>query len=241
MNYADSPFEGLTNILIPAGDYTSGGQLNFEITIVGDDCFEADESMDLIVDNSNTPFIITNENSRTTLTITNDDSNLTNSIISQFLLKDFILEEAMDLDNNGIFNTNLVNEIYCEQIVNFRATFYENCRMPSIEFFIGPFLEVIFLDNGNSYQSYYCGHFDGDYTFFDFNDNTIDFYGRSDEPKYVGELSDDGNILTIALQPGQLASFSFNPNDQCCNNYINQSGEIESYEGGAIVVFEKVQ
>jgi len=132
-----------------------------------------------------------------------DDGNAPETTTEEFSvenkiyrLSSFILTEAVDLNGDGIYSFDLVEEEDPCSISFYKINFFEDkSRHPA---WVSLSLQVDVNSNGILEQKSPCGVLDGISPNWQQNDNTIVFYYDTwESPDIVGELSDDGQQITF--------------------------------------------
>ena len=166
------------------------------------------------------------------LSCTSNESFTFPSIDGAFFLRSsYILEVAVDGNSDGIFSTDLMEEINClgdglqftpgEEVAN--PTFY------------GISLGTLDDGNGTITQRIGCSIGDGLFpTYQQFDNEIYLLYGEQVE--IIGTLSSDGNTLTFTIPRAQLYALATNTSS---NTILDPDGNIIPYEGDAIVTYTR--
>jgi hypothetical protein len=213
-------------ITIPAGDYTTMSTFDSSLSIVDDDIDEDTENLILSLSSASDNVIIDGTN-QVNITITDNDSTFELQGL-EYALINYIVESPMDLNNDGVFSTDLLEEsIICVMdIIEFRE---DNTVFDPTYRSTG--LEVL----GNVQQQI-CVDPDGGGLTYDLEDGTIDlsFFG---EYYYSGILSNDNTIIEWDIPFERVLGFN---NFFGGNEYVSENDAVQLYTGGVIAVYELI-
>lgn len=162
------------------------------------------------------------------------DNNNVNILLdgSTFTRTSYIIDTPVDGNSDGIFSNDLMLENFCFDLsLGFNES--TTTSIPTNDVFL---LNVVDDGNGNLNQQLNCAHGDGPGMDYVIKENIIEFY-RNDELRYSGEISSDGNTITIHLDSEHLFAFTlwFDPQNQI----LNQDGSITNYVGDATVIYTR--
>lgn len=209
---------------IPAGDYTSLRTFDIILSIVDDTIDEDSENLILSLGSDSEKIIIGSPNQ---FNISISDNDVTFELQGlEYALINYIVESPMDLNNDGVFSTDLLEEgIICVMdIIEFRdynTVFDPTYRSTGLEVF------------GNVQQQI-CVDPDGSGLTYDLEDGTIDlsFFG---EYYYSGILSNDNTIIEWDIPFERVLGFD---NFFGGNEYVSENDGVQLYTGGVIAVYE---
>jgi hypothetical protein len=213
-------------ITIPADDYTTMSTFDISLSIVDDDIEEDTENLILSLTSvSDNVFIdVTNQ---VNITITDNDSTFELQGL-EFALINYIVEVPMDLNNDGIFSTDLLEE----DII---------CVMDTIEFrpdnivFDPTYRSTGLVVVGNTQQEI-CVDPDGSGLTYELVDGIINL-SFLQQYYYSGVLSNDNTIIEFDIPFEYIIGFGFFGGNQ----YISQNNGVQSYTGGVIAIYEIIE
>lgn len=227
----NADFNDISNVLpieitIPAGDYTTMSTFDIILTIVDDDIDEETENFMLSL-SSESENVVTDTQNQFNITIADNDITVELQGL-EYELINYIVEEPMDLNNDGIFSTDLLQE----GII---------CVMDTIEFgeenmVDSPTLRTTGLEVIGNTQIQHC--LDGDGAQFNYvlDDGIIDlsFLGQY---YYSGVLSDDIRIIEFDIPFEYIVGMNVFGR----NEYISENNGIQFYTGGVIAIYEVIE
>lgn len=157
---------------------------------------------------------------------TPDASNPPSILGSTYFRTGFILETAVDANNDGAYSFDLKDEGLCSADP---LTFSTNFTVWN------PESSFVSLQVLNDTQAMFCSHADGTSPVYIKTENNVDFcFGG--EIRFSGTLSDNENTLTIQLPYDQLYGFFLAGGG---NDILLPDGTIEQYLGGATIVYTR--
>lgn len=214
-------------ITIPAGDYTIMSTFDISLSIVNDDIEEDTENLILSLSSVSDNVFIDGTN-QLNITITDNDTIFELQGL-EFALINYIVEVPMDLNNDGVFSTDLLEE----DII---------CVMDTIEFrpdntvFDPTYRSTGLVVVGNTQQQI-CVDPDGSGLTYDLVDGIINL-SYLQQYYYSGVLSNDNTIIEFDIPFEYIIGFD---NFFGGNQYISQNNGIQSYTGGVIAVYEIIE
>lgn len=139
-----------------------------------------------------------------------------------YVITNWIIDRPVDLNEDGIFSTDLVQEKNC--FWNLEFTMGDRIPNPLSGSVFG---RVVFDENDNPIQTTQCGHGDGAGLVYEIKDNEIDFEWNN-AIIFSGILSENDTKITLLV-----------PNDQLFRDeFLYEDGTIGYYEGEVIAVYE---
>lgn len=214
-------------ITIPSGDYSIMNTFDVVLTIEDDDIDEDDESLMISINSESENVVITSP-AETNISITDNESTfeLQGHV---YTLINYIVETPMDLNNDGVFSTDLLEEsIICVMdIIEFRednTIFDPTYRSTGLE-----------VGSGNMQQQI-CVDPDGAPFAYELIDDTINLSYQ--EYLYSGILSNDNSIIEFDIPFERILGFNsfFGGNE-----YVSENDGVQLYTGGVIAVYEIVE
>lgn len=145
-----------------------------------------------------------------------------------YRLSSFILTEPVDLNRDGIYSFDLVEEEDPCSISFYKINFFqEKSRHPA---WVSLSLEVDVDENGILEQKSPCGVLDGISPFWQQNDDTIIFYYDTwESPDILGELSEDGQQITFYAANNSGALFY--------RDILREDGSVIEYQDDIKLVY----
>ncbi|WP_046759216.1 hypothetical protein [Kordia jejudonensis] len=151
---------------------------------------------------------------------------------SQWNAVSFVIETPVDGNGDGVFSTDLFEESSCTiSPIIFRDDFKATNPL-----FVPISLRLLDDGNGNLVQNIDCnGIIDGLFPTYS-QEQDIVYFCYSGQIEFTGTLSNNDQTLTIEFTNDLLFGFNITGGNQL----LRQNGTVESYEGGAIVTFERI-
>jgi hypothetical protein len=146
-----------------------------------------------------------------------------------YLRSSYIIDTPVDVDGDGIFSTDLMEEQLCFDLsLNFDESFrVSNPTFDAVSLYVDD------DGNGNLSQRMNCSHADGTANTYIQVGNTIKFFYGNDL-QFTGTLSANETKLTFTFPNELLFGFNF---FEASNRILNQDGTITEYEGDAVVTY----